>query len=37
VMRNGLNLLSMPSSVQVAAVGAVVIIALWIDAARGKA
>jgi len=37
VMRNGLNLLSMPSSVQVAAVGAVVIIALWIDSARGKA
>ena len=37
VMRNGLNLMSMPSSVQVAAVGVVVIIALWIDAARGKA
>lgn len=37
VMRNGLNLLSMPSSVQVAAVGVVVIAALWVDAARGKA
>lgn len=37
VMRNGLNLLSMPSSVQVAAVGAVVIAALWIDAFKGKA
>lgn len=34
VMRNGLNLLSMPSSVQVAAVGAVVIVALWVDALR---
>lgn len=37
VMRNGLNLLSMPSSVQVAAVGVVVIAALWIDAVRSKA
>lgn len=37
VMRNGLNLLSMPSSVQVAAVGVVVIVALWVDAARGRA
>jgi ribose transport system permease protein len=36
VMRNGLNLLSMPSSVQVAAVGVVVIVALWVDAARGR-
>ena len=36
VMRNGLNLLSMPSSVQVAAVGVVVIAALWVDAARGR-
>lgn len=34
VMRNGLNLLSMPSSVQVAAVGAVVIVALWVDALK---
>lgn len=34
VMRNGLNLLSLPSSVQVAAVGAVVIVALWVDALR---
>ncbi|MBC7377965.1 MAG: ABC transporter permease [Burkholderiaceae bacterium] len=36
VMRNGLNLLSMPSSVQVAAVGVVVVAALWVDAARSK-
>jgi ribose transport system permease protein len=36
VMRNGLNLLSMPSSVQVAAVGVVVIAALWVDAVRGR-
>jgi ribose transport system permease protein len=36
VMRNGLNLLSMPSSVQVAAVGVVVILALWLDAAKGQ-
>ena len=36
VMRNGLNLLSMPSSVQVAAVGVVVIAALWVDSARGR-
>jgi ribose transport system permease protein len=37
VMRNGLNLLSLPSAVQVAAVGVVVIAALWIDAVRSKA
>jgi ribose transport system permease protein len=37
VMRNGLNLLSLPSSVQVAAVGVVVIAALWLDSARGRA
>jgi ribose transport system permease protein len=37
VMRNGLNLLSMPSSVQVAAVGVVVIAALWLDSAKGSA
>lgn len=36
VMRNGLNLLSMPSSVQVAAVGAVVILALGIDAWKDR-
>jgi ribose transport system permease protein len=36
VMRNGLSLMSLPSSVQVAAVGVLVIVALWIDAARGK-
>jgi ribose transport system permease protein len=35
VMRNGLNMLSMPSSVQVAAVGVVVIAALWIESVRG--
>ena len=37
VMRNGLSLLSLPSSIQVAAVGVVVIVSLAIDAARGKA
>ena len=37
VMRNGLNLLAMPSSVQVAAVGLVVILALWVDTLRGRA
>lgn len=37
VMRNGLNLMSMPSAVQVAAVGVVVIVALWIDAVRRPA
>lgn len=37
VMRTGLNLLSMPSSVQVAAVGVVVIAALWLDSAKGSA
>lgn len=36
VLRNGMNLLSMPSAVQVAAVGVVVIAALCVDAARGK-
>jgi ribose transport system permease protein len=36
VMRNGLNMLSMPSSVQVAAVGVVVIAALWIESMRGN-
>lgn len=36
VMRNGLNLLSMPSSVQVAAVGVVVIVALSLDSLRGR-
>ncbi len=36
VMRNGLNLMSMPSSIQVAAVGVVVILALWLDAAKGQ-
>lgn len=34
VMRNGMNLMSMPSSLQVAAVGVVVIAALVIDALR---
>lgn len=37
VMRNGLNLMSMPSSIQVSAVGVVVIAALWMDSARGRA
>jgi len=36
VLRNGLNLLGLPSSLQVAAVGAVVIAALWLDHARSK-
>jgi len=36
VMRNGLNLLSLPSSVQVAAVGVVVIAALGVDAWRTR-
>jgi len=36
VMRNGLSLLSMPASLQVAAVGLIVIAALWLDAVRGQ-
>lgn len=35
VLRNGLNLLSVPSSVQVSAIGVLVIVALLIDAFRG--
>lgn len=35
-LRNGLNLLGLPSSLQVAAVGAVVIAALWLDHARSQ-
>lgn len=37
VLRNGLNLLGVASSVQVAAIGVLVIIALAIDALRGRA
>jgi ribose transport system permease protein len=33
-LRNGLNLLSVPSSVQVSAIGVLVIVALLIDAFR---
>lgn len=36
VLRNGLNLLAVPSSAQVACVGALVIIALFIDGLRGE-
>jgi len=36
VLRNGLNLLGLPSSLQVAAVGAVVIAALWLDQTRSR-
>lgn len=37
VLRNGLNLLSLPSAVQVAAVGVLVIVALAVDAWRARA
>jgi Ribose/xylose/arabinose/galactoside ABC-type transport systems, permease components len=36
VLRNGLNLLAVPSSAQVACIGAIVIIALFIDGQRGE-
>lgn len=36
VLRNGLNLLAVPSSAQVACIGALVIIALFIDGLRGE-
>jgi ribose transport system permease protein len=36
VLRNGLNLLAIPSSAQVACIGALVILALLIDALRGR-
>jgi ribose transport system permease protein len=36
VLRNGLNLLSVPSAVQVSAIGLIVILALTIDSLRGK-
>jgi len=36
VLRNGLNLLAVPSSAQVACVGALVIVALFIDGLRGE-
>ena len=35
LLRNGLNLLSVPSSVQVSSIGVLVIVALLIDAFRG--
>ncbi len=37
VLRNGLNLLAIPSSAQVACIGALVILALFIDALRSRA
>jgi ribose transport system permease protein len=37
VLRNGLNLLAVPSSAQVACIGALVILALFIDGLRGEA
>jgi ribose transport system permease protein len=36
VLRNGLNLLAVPSSAQVACIGALVILALFIDGLRGE-
>jgi ribose transport system permease protein len=36
VLKNGLNLLALPSSVQVAGVGVLVIAVLMIDVARGR-
>jgi len=36
VLRNGLNLLAVPSSAQVACIGALVIIALFIDGLRAE-
>jgi len=36
VLRNGLNLLAVPSSAQVACIGALVILALFIDAVRSR-
>ena len=37
VLRNGLNLLAVPSSAQVACIGALVILAMFIDTLRGRA
>ena len=36
VLRNGLNLLALPSSIQVASVGALVIIAMFFDGLRPR-
>jgi ribose transport system permease protein len=36
VLRNGLNLLAVPSSTQVACIGALVIVALFIDGLRSE-
>jgi len=36
VLRNGLNLLALPSSIQVASVGVLVIFALFLDGLRGR-
>ncbi|MGZ8324397.1 MAG: ABC transporter permease subunit [Rhodoplanes sp.] len=37
VLRNGLNLVAVPSSTQVACIGLLVILALFIDALRSRA
>jgi len=36
VLRNGLNLLALPSSIQVASVGLLVIAALFVDGLRSR-
>ena len=36
VLRNGLNLLGVPSAVQVAAIGVLVIVALLVDSLRSR-
>jgi ribose transport system permease protein len=36
VLRNGLNLLAIPSSVQVVAIGVLVITALWVDGFKAR-
>jgi ribose transport system permease protein len=36
VLRNGLNLLALPSSIQVASVGVLVILALFLDGLRSR-
>ena len=37
VLKNGLNVLAVPSSLQVASIGGLVIVALLIDSIRGRA
>jgi ribose transport system permease protein len=36
VLRNGLNVLAVPSSLQVASIGVLVVVVLLIDSLRGK-